>query len=139
MHQAKKSNFWCTGREPHVPKLANVTRNPCLMWPHYILYVIELHTQLLRSLSLLELGQGGTLYKGGGGVPPFLLIPKSTQSHFVGPESHCFTTLVWCLAYTVMTPFHDGLTRFVTPRRIANRRSMRRWAPMRKPPAKEAL
>ena len=37
----------------HVLKLAKVTTNPCLMWPHYILYVIELRTKLLRSLRLL--------------------------------------------------------------------------------------
>ena len=53
MHQTKKGNFWCTSRGPHVLKLANVTTNPCLMWPHYISYVIKLRTQFLRSLRLL--------------------------------------------------------------------------------------
>ena len=42
----------------HTLKSANVTTNPCLMRPHYISYVIELRTQLLRSLRLLRLGQG---------------------------------------------------------------------------------
>ena len=30
---------------PHVLKLANVTTNPCLVWPHYILYVMKLCTK----------------------------------------------------------------------------------------------
>ena len=47
MHQTKKKNSW------HVLKLANVTTNPCLMWPHYISYIIKLRTKLLRSLRLL--------------------------------------------------------------------------------------
>ena len=47
----KKS--WRTSREPDVLKLANVTTKPFLIWPHYILYVIKLRTQLLRSLRLL--------------------------------------------------------------------------------------
>ena len=67
MHQTKKQKSWCTSRGPHVRKLANVTTNPCLMWPHYISYVIQLRAQLLRSLRLLQLGQGHGLYKGGGG------------------------------------------------------------------------
>ena len=33
--------------------LANVTTDPCLMWPHYIPYLIKLRTKLLRSLRLL--------------------------------------------------------------------------------------
>ena len=37
------------------------------MWPHYISYVIKLGTKLLRSLRLLQLGQGCGIYKGGGG------------------------------------------------------------------------
>ena len=37
----------------HVLKLANVTTNPCLMWPHDISYIIKLRTQVLRSLRLL--------------------------------------------------------------------------------------
>ena len=41
------------GEGPHVLKLANVTTNPCLMWPHYISYIIKLRTKLLRSLHLL--------------------------------------------------------------------------------------
>ena len=49
----KKKKSRCTSRGPHVLKSANVMTNPCLMWPHYILYVIKLHTQLLRSLRLL--------------------------------------------------------------------------------------
>ena len=53
MHQTKKKNSWCTSTAPHVLKLANVTTYPCLMWPHYILYVIKLGTKLLRSLRLL--------------------------------------------------------------------------------------
>ena len=48
-----KKNSWCTSRGPHVLKLANVTTNPCLMWPHYISYIIKLCTKLLRSLRLL--------------------------------------------------------------------------------------
>ena len=64
MHQTEKKNSWCTSRGPHVLKLANVTTNPCLMWPHYISYVIKLCTKLLRSLRL---GQGRSLYKWGGG------------------------------------------------------------------------
>ena len=43
-----------------------MTTNPCLMWPHYIAYLIKLGTQLIRSLRLLWLGQGRGLYKGGG-------------------------------------------------------------------------
>ena len=53
MHQTEKNNSWCTSRGPHVLKLANVTTNPCLMWPHYISYVIKLCTKLLRSLHPL--------------------------------------------------------------------------------------
>ena len=53
MHQTEKKNSWCTSRGPHVLKLANVTTNPCLMWPHYLSYVMKIHTQLLRSLRLL--------------------------------------------------------------------------------------
>ena len=53
MHQTKKKKPWWTSRGPHVLKLANVTANPCLMWPHYISYTIKLRTQLLRSLHLL--------------------------------------------------------------------------------------
>ena len=53
MPQTKKKNSWCTSRGPHVLKLANVTTHPCLMWPHYILYVIKLRTKLLQSLRLL--------------------------------------------------------------------------------------
>ena len=53
MHQTEKKNSWGTSRGPHVLKLANVTTNPCLMWPHYISYIIILRTQLLRSLHLL--------------------------------------------------------------------------------------
>ena len=49
----KKKNSWCTSRGPHVLKLANVTTNPCLMWLHYISYIIKLRTKLLRSLCLL--------------------------------------------------------------------------------------
>ena len=52
MHQTQKK-AWCTSRGSHVLKLANVMTNPCLMWPHYISYIIELRTQLLRSLRLL--------------------------------------------------------------------------------------
>ena len=40
-------------RRPRVLTLANVTTNPCLMWPHYILYVIKLRTQILWSLRPL--------------------------------------------------------------------------------------
>ena len=68
MPQTQKKNSWCTSRGPHVLKLENGTTNPCLMWPHYILYVIKLRTKLLQSLRLLWLGQGRGLYKGGGGV-----------------------------------------------------------------------
>ena len=39
-------------------QMANVTTNPRLMWPHYISYVIKLHTQLLQSLRLLSLNKG---------------------------------------------------------------------------------
>ena len=46
MHQIKKKNSWCTSRGPHALKLANVTTNPCPMWPHYISYAIKLRTQL---------------------------------------------------------------------------------------------
>ena len=53
MHQTKKTKSWCTSRGPHVLKLANVTTNPCLMWPHYISYIIKLLTKLLWSLRLL--------------------------------------------------------------------------------------
>ena len=54
MHQTKKKKkSWCTSTGPHVLKLANVTTNPCLMWLHYISYIIKLCTQLLRSLRLL--------------------------------------------------------------------------------------
>ena len=68
MHQTRKKPPGAPAGG-HVLKLANVTTNPCLMWPHYISYVIKLHTQLLRSLRLLYLGQGCSLYKrGGGGV-----------------------------------------------------------------------
>ena len=69
MHQTEKKDSWCTSRGPHALKLANVTTNPCLMWPYYISYVIKSRTQLLRSLRLLWLGQGRGLYKvqGGGG------------------------------------------------------------------------
>ena len=42
MHQTKKKISWCTSRGPHVLKLANVMTNPCLMWPHYISYVLKL-------------------------------------------------------------------------------------------------
>ena len=41
MHQTEKKKSWCTSRGPHVLKLANVMTNPCLMWPHYISYVIN--------------------------------------------------------------------------------------------------
>ena len=47
-------------------KLANVTTNPCLIWPHYILYVIKLRAKLLRSLRLLQFGQGRSLSMSGG-------------------------------------------------------------------------
>ena len=40
-------------------KLANVTTNPCLMRPHYISYIIKVHTKLLRSLRLLDCVLGG--------------------------------------------------------------------------------
>ena len=53
MHQTKKNNSWCTSTGPHVLKLARLTTNSCLMWPHYISYVIKLRTQVLRSLRLL--------------------------------------------------------------------------------------
>ena len=53
MHQTKKKKSWCTSRGPHVLKLANVTTNPCLMWPQYILHFIKLRTQLLQSQRLL--------------------------------------------------------------------------------------
>ena len=56
MHQMKKKS-WCTSRGPHVLKLANVTTNPCLVWPHYVSYLIKLRTQLIRSIRLLQLGQ----------------------------------------------------------------------------------
>ena len=56
MHQKKKNLV----HQQHVLKLANVTTNPCLMWPYthththtYISYVIKLRTKLLRSLRLL--------------------------------------------------------------------------------------
>ena len=48
-----KKNSWCTSRGLHVLKLVNVMTNPCLMWPHYISYIIKLCTKLLRSLRLL--------------------------------------------------------------------------------------
>ena len=47
-------------------QLANVSPNPCLVWPHYISYRIKLGTQLIRTLRPLWLGQGRSLYKGGG-------------------------------------------------------------------------
>ena len=53
MHQTRKKNSLRTSRGPRVLKLANVTTNPCLMWPHYISYVIKLRTKSLRSLRLL--------------------------------------------------------------------------------------
>ena len=53
MHQTGKKKYQCTSRGPHVLKLANVTTIPCLMWPHYISYVIKLRTKLLRSLHLV--------------------------------------------------------------------------------------
>ena len=53
MHHTKKRYSWCTSRGPHVLKLPNVTTNPCLMWPHYISYIIKLRTQLLRPLRPL--------------------------------------------------------------------------------------
>ena len=69
-----------------VLKLANVMTNPCLMWPHYISYVIKLRTQLLQSLRLLGLDKC-VAYTGGGGVllkPSFSnlfhqLIPPRSQ------------------------------------------------------------
>ena len=54
LHQTKKKkNSLCTSRGAHVLKLANVTTNPCLMWPHYISCITKLRTKLLRSLRLL--------------------------------------------------------------------------------------
>ena len=78
---------WCSSRGPHVRKLAIMMTNPCLMWPHYISYELKLRTQLLRSLRLLQLGQGRSLYKGGGRgnekwpkfISPFV---NFTFSHF---------------------------------------------------------
>ena len=54
MHQTKKEkNPRCTSRGPHVLKLANAKTNPCVLWSHYISYVIKLRSKLLRSLRLL--------------------------------------------------------------------------------------
>ena len=45
-------------------KLATVTTNPCLMWPHYISYVIKLRTQSFRSCTYCSLDKG-IAYTGG--------------------------------------------------------------------------
>ena len=47
-------------------KLANVTTHPCLMWPHYILYVIKLRTNYYGPYAYCSLDKG-VAYTGGGG------------------------------------------------------------------------
>ena len=54
MHQTS----WCTSRGPHVPKLANVTTNPCLMWPHYVPYA---YCSLDKGIAYTKGGGGGGL------------------------------------------------------------------------------
>ena len=60
-----KKNSLCTSRGPHVLRMENVTTNPCLMWPHYISYVIKLHTYSPYAYCSLD---KGVAYKGGRGV-----------------------------------------------------------------------
>ena len=48
MHHTKKRKFLV-----HQQGVTCAEIGTCLMWPHYILYVIKLRTQLLRSLRLL--------------------------------------------------------------------------------------
>ena len=42
----------------YVLKLANVTTNPCLMWPLYILYVIKLRTKYYGPYAYCSLDKG---------------------------------------------------------------------------------
>ena len=52
---------WCPSpNQNHSP-------NPCVMRLHYICTELKLGTKLIRSLRLLQLGQGRSYYKGGGG------------------------------------------------------------------------
>ena len=93
MHQTKKKkkNSWCTSRGPHVLKLANVTTNPCLMWPHYISYVLKLRAKKLWSLRLLLLGQGRSLYRGGGSTRRSgegVVCPTPLLKPFLTPASN---------------------------------------------------
>ena len=47
MHLAETKKIVVHQQGPHVLKLANMTTNPYIMWPDYILCVIKLRTRIL--------------------------------------------------------------------------------------------
>ena len=58
-------------------QLANVTTNPCLMWPHYISYVIKLRTQLSGPYTYCSLDKGVAYTGRGAHVAGHGLVTRS--------------------------------------------------------------
>ena len=63
MHRTKKKK-----QGAHVLNSANVTTNPCLLWPHYISYVIEIHKKCYGPYAYFSLDKGIAYARGGLGT-----------------------------------------------------------------------